>query len=292
MREAVAQRIRVLIPALLTLVVGGAGIGCLMAWRRDLPDPVATHWSGRTPNGFTSVIGMLWTYAVITAVGVLLCLVTLIRAVPSIAQRLLAGIGCGTAAFVLILMTFVAGSQRGVADAAGEHMPFWVIAPSLIAGLLLGAAAAWSVPSRPTGRSFDPVGSVPAGDDPPPLPARWCGGGVEVRLDSSGVVFRGLWGLVRITVPLDRVVRAEVVPVDPFRDFGGWGYRVASFGKLKGAKGFVWRGGDALLVVYSDDGGPDSQRREIAVLRDAAPVAAAAINATTRGRGRPPHRAA
>ena len=82
----------------------------------------------------------------------------------------------------------------------------------------------------------------------------------------------------RIRIPLDRVVRAEVVSVKALGDFGGWGYRVAVGGRLSGVQGFVWQSGPALLVVASDPDDPTSQRREIAAIDDAE-AAAGQINA-------------
>ncbi|MFT3661701.1 MAG: hypothetical protein QM809_09930 [Gordonia sp. (in: high G+C Gram-positive bacteria)] len=272
------DRLRLLIPALLTLAVGGAGIACIRTWRADLPDPVATHWSGRTPDGFDSVDGVVTILAVVTGLGVAVCLITLIRAVPSLAQRLTAGIACWTAVFVVVLMTPVIGAQRGLVDAAEAPLRFWVILPALVAASLAAGAAGWAVPSRPSGRVHDPIGEVPTAAEVPVPPVDWHGRGVRLRLDRETVEFRGLGGLIRIRIPLEKVVRAEVVRVDPFADFGGWGYRIGAFGRFRGVKGFVGRRGEAVLVVHTDAGGPGSQAREIAVVDDAR-AAAGAINA-------------
>ncbi|MEE4024733.1 DUF1648 domain-containing protein [Gordonia sp. PKS22-38] len=102
--------------------------------------------------------------------------------------------------------------------------------------------------------------------------------GVRVTVNRSGVTTRGLLGWPRTTVPIAEIDHAEVVPVRAMRDFGGYGYRIAAHGDLKGAKGFVLRSGSALLVVRRDG------RRDIVVVDDAA-KAAGLINHVARHGG-------
>ncbi|MGY4645930.1 hypothetical protein [Cellulomonas sp. URHB0016] len=88
-----------------------------------------------------------------------------------------------------------------------------------------------------------------------------------VRVDGRGLAVRSGLGWPRQSVPLDEVVRAEVVQVQPFRDFGGWGYRVGRAGRV----GIVVRSGDGLLVERT--GG-----RSLVVTVDDAATAAALLN--------------
>jgi hypothetical protein len=89
-----------------------------------------------------------------------------------------------------------------------------------------------------------------------------------VRVDRTGLTIRSTTGWPRIHVPLDEVVRADVIEVRPLRDFGGWGLRVGRHGRV----GVVLRSGQALLVQRT--GG-----RSVAVTVDDAATAAGLLNA-------------
>jgi hypothetical protein len=89
-----------------------------------------------------------------------------------------------------------------------------------------------------------------------------------VRADSDGLTVRSATGWPRVHVPLDEVVRADVVNVRPLRDFGGWGLRVGRGGRV----GVVLRPGEALLVERT--GG-----RSVVVTVDGAAGAAGVLNA-------------
>ena len=95
-----------------------------------------------------------------------------------------------------------------------------------------------------------------------------------VTVDERGLTARTVLPRPRTVVPLDEVESAEVVHVDPVRDFGGWGYRVGRGGRV----GVVLRPGDAILVHRS--GG-----RELVVTVDDARRGAAVLNALA-GRAR------
>ena len=65
----------------------------------------------------------------------------------------------------------------------------------------------------------------------------------RVVVDADGLRITSLfvtWG----RVPLRRVARADVTTVSPLREFGGWGWRIGRDGR----RGFVTRGGEALVV--------------------------------------------
>lgn len=89
-----------------------------------------------------------------------------------------------------------------------------------------------------------------------------------VRVDSAGLAIRSAIGWPRVHVPLDEVVRADVIEVRPLRDFGGWGLRVGRGGRV----GVVLRSGEAMLVERT--GG-----RSVAVTVDGAATAAGVLNA-------------
>lgn len=75
---------------------------------------------------------------------------------------------------------------------------------------------------------------------------------ITVTVDDRGLSVRGRFGWPRIHTSLDRIERAGTVTVRPVRDFGGFGYRISAIGPLRGTRGFVLRGGEALLVERTD----------------------------------------
>ncbi|MBB5786814.1 DUF1648 domain-containing protein [Jiangella mangrovi] len=75
---------------------------------------------------------------------------------------------------------------------------------------------------------------------------------VTVTVDQRGLTVRGRFGWPRMHTSLDRIERAGTVTVRPVRDFGGYGYRLSAMGPLRGTRGYVLRGGEALLVERTD----------------------------------------
>ncbi|WP_372409597.1 hypothetical protein [Streptomyces luteireticuli] len=71
---------------------------------------------------------------------------------------------------------------------------------------------------------------------------------------------------LRVTIPLERVVDASRREVNPWREFGGWGYRV-----VPGASGLILRSGEALSVRLTTGS-------EFVVTVDDAATAAALLN--------------
>jgi len=88
-----------------------------------------------------------------------------------------------------------------------------------------------------------------------------------VRVDDRAITIGSPLGWPRTRIPLDEVVRADVIEVRPLRDFGGWGWRVGRGGRV----GIVLRGGESLLVERT--GG-----RSIVVTVDGAQTAAGLVN--------------
>lgn len=93
----------------------------------------------------------------------------------------------------------------------------------------------------------------------------------RVRVDASGVVTRSLLGLPRFAYPISEIAEARAVHLAPLREFGGWGIRVGTKGRL----GIVLRTGEALEVERVDG-------RTFAVTVDDAETAAAVVNGLVR----------
>jgi len=81
---------------------------------------------------------------------------------------------------------------------------------------------------------------------------------LRVSVDGRGLVARSPLGWPSVRIPLDEVVAARATQVDPFGEFGGWGYRVAVGGRVglvlrKGQGIEVERTGGRVTVVTVDD---------------------------------------
>jgi hypothetical protein len=94
------------------------------------------------------------------------------------------------------------------------------------------------------------------------LLGRW-----TITVDHSGLTARSVLPRPRTEVPLDEVESAEVIDVQPFAQFGGWGYRIAASGRV----GIVVRRGEGILVHRT--GG-----RQLVVTVDDAATGAALLN--------------
>ncbi len=127
----------VVVPLLATIV----GIVLMLAWLPQLPDPVAVHWGANgEPNGFASP----WvTIAMTAAIGVGL---TALFALPVLlasrrgewgpSMRFLGALSAGGTVYLIGLMTWSLGMQRGLADAHDAEG----VLPALAVGLGVGAA--------------------------------------------------------------------------------------------------------------------------------------------------------
>lgn len=79
-------------------------------------------------------------------------------------------------------------------------------------------------------------------------------------VDARGLAVRSALGLPRFHVPLDEVEGVRETTVEPFREFGGWGYRVGRDGRFgvvlrRGSAIEVERTGGRTFVVTVDDAG-------------------------------------
>lgn len=70
----------------------------------------------------------------------------------------------------------------------------------------------------------------------------------RVRASSAGLRVRSAVGWPRLDIPAARIASARAIQVNPFAEFGGWGYRIG----LDGRRGFVLRTGEALEVTRTD----------------------------------------
>lgn len=67
---------------------------------------------------------------------------------------------------------------------------------------------------------------------------------VHVRIDERGLEMRSVMGWPRLRVPAADITDARVSETHPFAEFGGWGWRIATDGRV----GIVMRAGPSLRV--------------------------------------------
>lgn len=89
----------------------------------------------------------------------------------------------------------------------------------------------------------------------------------SVRVDAGGLRVRSAFGVPRFSVAASDVLEARVIPVDPLRQFGGWGIRVGG-----GTWGVIIRAGEAIEVVRAG-------KSSFVVTVDDAETAATLLNA-------------
>ncbi|KQQ68665.1 DUF1648 domain-containing protein [Microbacterium sp. Leaf320] len=70
----------------------------------------------------------------------------------------------------------------------------------------------------------------------------------RVRASAAGLRVRSVVGWPRVEIPAAEIASTRAVQVDPFAEFGGWGYR---FG-VDGRRGIVLRKGDAVEVTRTN----------------------------------------
>jgi len=121
------------------LAVGMVGGLLILARRSDLPEPVATHWSGSgVADGFTSVLGTALVTVVLSAgVGGAVAISAAFGTLPLRQRRVMLGVGIGVSVFVAAAFVLLTLGQAGLADA--HEAAFHPVA--LIAAALGGVAA-------------------------------------------------------------------------------------------------------------------------------------------------------
>lgn len=70
----------------------------------------------------------------------------------------------------------------------------------------------------------------------------------RVRASTAGLRVRSGAGWPRLEIAAADIASARAVQVDPFAEFGGWGYRIGTDGR----RGFVLRTGEALEITRTD----------------------------------------
>ncbi|WP_062517350.1 DUF1648 domain-containing protein [Demequina gelatinilytica] len=142
-----AAAVGVVAPAVLSV----GALAAIVAMIGDLPDPVATHWSGSGPDGFSSPeLVLVMTGAVGGALPIALgvsVLGSIRRGERGFVLRLLPSVALGLSTLMGVLMVGSIAMQRGLPDAADAPSILPVLAWGLGAALVAGATG-WLVQPR------------------------------------------------------------------------------------------------------------------------------------------------
>ncbi len=74
---------------------------------------------------------------------------------------------------------------------------------------------------------------------------------LELRIDDERVAARA-WPFPPTVVPIDQVLKSEVVEIDPMRDYRGWGLKGTARDRLIGGGGTT-----ALRITYTHESGEE-----------------------------------
>jgi hypothetical protein len=130
------------------LAVVAAGVVLALAWRSQLPDPVATHWdiNGR-PNGFASLDHLLATVPVLAAVLVLVFgAFTWGLGQSAVNRRIGAGVTVWVAMFLSIVLVGSLDIQRGLTDARDAPGLSRLLLVAILGSLVPAAVVAFAIP--------------------------------------------------------------------------------------------------------------------------------------------------
>lgn len=194
------------------LAIALAGAAVAWGWRDELPDPVASHWSGSRADGFLSLAADLGVMVGTAALLVALLTATGMRAGRSAATRRLTAAGSvGLSTMLAVLVTGSLATQRGLADAAAAPSPGTPAALGAVAMLALGALTWVLVPGDPPSPAPEAVPAdaprIPLGEGARAVWLRRTTGGLGVALGAvallvatAAAVATGTWGA--LVVPL------------------------------------------------------------------------------------------
>lgn len=154
------------IPVAIALIAAVA----MLSWLPELPDPIATHWSGGGPDGFGPAATLIFLPLGIT---VLFSLFTIGSALGTVSPNRVPGAGLAwTQKFLLVMGIWlstmlsigIGGSvagQRGLEDASTATDPGLLLLFGAVGGLALAAAAWFLLPktdaTREQGVAPEPV---------------------------------------------------------------------------------------------------------------------------------------
>lgn len=113
------------------------------AWNSRLPAEIASHWSGRTPDGFSDPMSLAGVFAlIIVIVGGGCCGVAALAQALLLMRRAMLLIGLTVVGLLLTLFVSVLWIQLDVTSVADVELPSNAIAIGVLVGLAAGALGA------------------------------------------------------------------------------------------------------------------------------------------------------
>lgn len=133
---------RALVAGFVLVDLIGLGVGgTIWALQGRLPEPMATHFSGGSPDGFGSVSSVALAAAVVTmGVGGIVAGLAVVQPGPRAGRRALYGLGIGLAVFVAVLFLLMTLAQLDLANAQMARLSWEAALASAVLGASVGLA--------------------------------------------------------------------------------------------------------------------------------------------------------
>ncbi|NLX00085.1 MAG: DUF1648 domain-containing protein [Actinomycetales bacterium] len=175
------------------LAIALIGLGVLLSFIDQLPDPVATHWGpGDVPDGFSARSSLPWFILLGLVTGWLLGgLILTLAWREAMHRRVTVGFAAGMTTFVTVVMVGTSWVQRGLTDARDTGGVEWPVVAALVGAIAVGVLAGWTTPAakdtpQKAAGPVPPEASRATVEDPP---ATWS------RLAKPGT---GMWVLLAV----------------------------------------------------------------------------------------------
>lgn len=182
------------------------------SWMDELPDAIASHWSGSgAPDGFSAPGGFVLVSAAL-AVGLLATFVAIgvLAGAAASTRRIAAAGNVWAGGFAGLLLLTTLAPQRGLTDVSQVTMDGWAIAFPILAPLAPALVAAALVPGDPAMPAHEPVAA-----DAPRTALRDGERAVWLRRAAGGPGLAVGAGAIAVTVVLAVVLETWAMLVVP-----------------------------------------------------------------------------
>lgn len=149
-----------------------SGFALSALWKSRLPDPIATHWTTTSPDGFSTLTSNAWTVALLTLLlGGGLSAIAALAPAMLMMRRFMLVIGLSVVGLVTAVDAALLHAQLDVTDPSTTSLPLWPLAAGFVIGGTVGLVGAWflrdyRVRTAATGR---PASTLPRSDEAVPL---------------------------------------------------------------------------------------------------------------------------
>ncbi|MFE3291136.1 DUF1648 domain-containing protein [Rhodococcus sp. NPDC059234] len=199
----------VAVPAL----AASTGLLLTRMWQQRLPAAIATHWTGETPDGFTTLWSAAWTFAiVIVLIGGGAAAIAALAGGLLMMRRTMLIVGLTVVGLMFAIWVALLLAHLDLATAEGARLPTSSIGVGVLAGAAVGLlGAALLRDYRPRTPATDrPDASLPRGPlDLPIVDRRGLGTGTTAVLVAIGAAITlglcrlaGSWWLLAIFLPV------------------------------------------------------------------------------------------